>query len=251
MSNTLSKALPEAVEQVLAVLRSSGLDPKLAMLGDGLATSRQVADALGAEPGQLARCTVFRRRSDDAAVLVIISGDRRIDEQKLAALVCHDGRRIGRADAEFVQASTGSSLDGVSPLAHASAAVTLLDRSLYRFDDVWAPAGHRQAVCRLMPQELELLTGAAVVDVAVDLEEEETTRRQAHNLLAARARAVDAAGDRVPSPCISVCRISADTGLCEGCYRSLREISAWSRSGPDAQRLLWKAIGQRMATVRD
>lgn len=251
MSDAELKALPEAVRQVLAALQENGLAAMPVMLDAALVGSRQMAGALGIETGQLAQCIVFRRRSDDAAVLVIISGDRRIDEQKLAALVCHDGKGIGRADADFVQARTGCSLGGLSPLAHAWAAITLLDRSLYRFDDVWAPAGHPQALFKLMPQELELLTGAPVADVAVDVEVETTTRQQVHHLLAARARTVSASGDRVPSPCISVCRINADTSLCEGCYRSLREISAWSRSGPDAQRLLWQAIAQRMAATHD
>jgi predicted Fe-S protein YdhL (DUF1289 family) len=54
----------------------------------------------------------------------------------------------------------------------------------------------------------------------------------------------------VPSPCISVCRINADSGMCEGCFRTLGEISGWARSGPDAQRELWRTIGQRMAALR-
>ncbi len=36
------------------------------------------------------------------------------------------------------------------------------------------------------------------------------------------------AGDDVPSPCINVCRMSAATGLCEGCFRTLDEIACWS-----------------------
>ena len=34
--------------------------------------------------------------------------------------------------------------------------------------------------------------------------------------------------DDVASPCINVCRMSPDTGLCEGCQRTLEEIAAWS-----------------------
>jgi predicted Fe-S protein YdhL (DUF1289 family) len=105
-------------------------------------------------------------------------------------------------------------------------------------------------VFKLMPQELELLTGAPVVDVAVDLDEESIAREQAIALVTARGRTVEAAGDAVPSPCISVCRMSADTGLCEGCFRTLGEISAWARSGPEVQRELWRTIGQRMAAAR-
>jgi predicted Fe-S protein YdhL (DUF1289 family) len=36
------------------------------------------------------------------------------------------------------------------------------------------------------------------------------------------------AGGEVPSPCINVCRMSAATGLCEGCFRTLDEIACWS-----------------------
>ena len=32
----------------------------------------------------------------------------------------------------------------------------------------------------------------------------------------------------VPSPCINVCRMSDDTGYCEGCLRTIAEIARWS-----------------------
>ena len=32
----------------------------------------------------------------------------------------------------------------------------------------------------------------------------------------------------VPSPCNNVCRMNPETGLCEGCLRTLDEIAAWS-----------------------
>lgn len=40
----------------------------------------------------------------------------------------------------------------------------------------------------------------------------------------------------LPSPCINVCRMDAQTGFCQGCFRTLDEIAAWSRSS-DEQRL--------------
>jgi len=39
------------------------------------------------------------------------------------------------------------------------------------------------------------------------------------------------AGDRqsgIPSPCSNVCRMNPQTQLCEGCFRTLDEIAAWS-----------------------
>lgn len=86
----------------------------------------------------------------------------------MQALVCADGGKLGRADAEFVKAATGFSIGGVSPLAHATAVVTLIDAQLFRFEEVWAAAGHPHAVFRLTPAQLQALTGAPVHDVTVD-----------------------------------------------------------------------------------
>ncbi len=40
----------------------------------------------------------------------------------------------------------------------------------------------------------------------------------------------------VVSPCINVCRMDAQTGLCLGCFRTIEEIADWSRAS-DAHRL--------------
>jgi predicted Fe-S protein YdhL (DUF1289 family) len=32
---------------------------------------------------------------------------------------------------------------------------------------------------------------------------------------------------KLPSPCVSVCEMDYDTGLCKGCFRTLAEIAGW------------------------
>jgi predicted Fe-S protein YdhL (DUF1289 family) len=64
-------------------------------------------------------------------------------------------------------------------------------------------------------------------------------------LLAERARAVRANDEDVPSPCLSICRMDAATGWCEGCFRTLDEIAAWSTLDGDGKRAVWQQIGQR------
>lgn len=136
------------------------------MLDAAARTAQQAADALGVALGQIAKSIIFRRKSDDVAVLVVTSGDRRVNESRVAELVCGDGSKLGRADADFVKARTGFSIGGVAPLAHAGHCVTLIDRDLFRFDEIWAAAGHPYAVFKLTPQQLQQLTGAPVADVA-------------------------------------------------------------------------------------
>ncbi|MEP6792616.1 MAG: YbaK/EbsC family protein [Ramlibacter sp.] len=154
-------SLPEGVQRVARVLQDGGHPHMPVMLDDAARTAQQAADALGIALGQIAKSIIFRRKSDDAAVLVITSGDRRVDEKKVDAIV----GKTGRADAEFVKASTGYSIGGVSPIAHSQKPVTLIDRELFRFDEIWAAAGHPHGVFKLRPQDLERLTGAPVADV--------------------------------------------------------------------------------------
>ena len=243
------KVLPEGVQRVATWLEASGHGQAPVMLNDAARTAQQAADALGVAVGQIAKSIIFRRKSDDAAVLVVTSGDQRVDEKKVEALVCVDGNRLGRADAAFVKARTGFSIGGVSPLAHATPSVTLIDASLFRFDEIWAAAGHPHAVFQLSPQQLQTLTGAPVADFAVNVDEDKLTLQRAISLVTLRARSM-ATEAAVPSPCISICRMSAATGLCEGCFRTGSEIAAWSRADDADKRQIWQVIEQRMAALQ-
>ena len=70
--------------------------------------------------------------------------------------------------------------------------------------------------------------------------------------IAARAQLLSAAGyfdqnsdEVVPSPCVSVCRMTADRSHCEGCFRTIDEIRAWSQADGAARRAIWTAALQR------
>jgi prolyl-tRNA editing enzyme YbaK/EbsC (Cys-tRNA(Pro) deacylase) len=152
---------PEGFQRVAAALAARGHPHAPLWLEAAVRTSQEAADHLGVAVGQIAKSVIFRRKADDAAVLVITSGDRRVDEKRVAAIT----GALGRADADFVKARTGFSIGGVAPLAHAEPAQTLIDRELFRFEEIWAAAGHPNGVFRLTPEALVQLTGAPVADV--------------------------------------------------------------------------------------
>ncbi len=154
-------ARPEGFQRVQRVLAEHGHPHAPRWLEVSARTSQEAADALGVAVGQIAKSVVFRRRADGAAVLVVTAGDRRVDEKRVAALT----GPLGRADADFVKAATGFSIGGVAPLGHSTPPVTLIDRELFRFDEIWAAAGHPNGVFRLSPADLLRLTGAPVADV--------------------------------------------------------------------------------------
>jgi prolyl-tRNA editing enzyme YbaK/EbsC (Cys-tRNA(Pro) deacylase) len=97
-------------------------------------------------------------------VVVITSGDNRVDGAKVAALA----GEVGKADADFVRTATGYAIGGVSPVGHPEATVLLVDRDLSRFDTIWAAAGHPHAVFPLTPNQLATWLGVAPTDVRVD-----------------------------------------------------------------------------------
>jgi prolyl-tRNA editing enzyme YbaK/EbsC (Cys-tRNA(Pro) deacylase) len=160
MDNDLQQR-PEGFQRVAQALAAQGHPHAPRYLDTAARTAQEAADALGVSVGQIAKSVVFKLRAVERAVLVVTSGDRRVDEKKVAALV----GPVGRADAEFVKAQTGFSIGGVSPVAHLNPPLTLIDRDLFRFDEIWAAAGHPNGVFRLSPQQLENLTGAPVADV--------------------------------------------------------------------------------------
>lgn len=100
----------------------------------------------------------------------------------------------------------------------------------------------RDVESQLKPQDLEGLTGAPVADIA------QASHRDRVESLVDSVRLALVSIAPMPSPCTSVCRMSGATGLCEGCFRTLDEIVAWSRlsdEGVDGKRAIWSAIGQR------
>jgi prolyl-tRNA editing enzyme YbaK/EbsC (Cys-tRNA(Pro) deacylase) len=162
MNETLD-ALPESARRVALLLQERGHASPVVMLAETGKTSAEAAAGLGCSVAQIAKSILFRRKKDDAPVLVIASGVNRVDEKKVAERV----GELARADAKFVREKTGYAIGGVCPIGHATPPLTLIDEDLLALDSLWAAAGHPHAVFNLTPQELVALTGAPVADVAL------------------------------------------------------------------------------------
>lgn len=53
----------------------------------------------------------------------------------------------------------------------------------------------------------------------------------------------------IASPCINICRMNADTGLCEGCLRNLDEIARWSAHDDETRVRILTAVARRRAAL--
>jgi prolyl-tRNA editing enzyme YbaK/EbsC (Cys-tRNA(Pro) deacylase) len=144
------------------LLREAGVDTQVAEFEQTTRTSAEAAAAIGCSVAEIAKSVVFRGRTSGQAIVVVASGNNRVSEAKVAALL---GEPLARADAEFVRAATGYAIGGVAPIGHAQPVRLLLDADLQRFARIWAAAGTPFAVFALTPEELHRVTGADWADV--------------------------------------------------------------------------------------
>lgn len=47
------------------------------------------------------------------------------------------------------------------------------------------------------------------------------------------------------SPCIGVCQMDAQTGLCRGCWRTIEEIASWSAVDREARLAILQRLRER------
>ena len=131
-------------------------------------TVAEAAAAIGCSEAQIAKSVVFRTHSN-RPVLVVACGNKRIDTAKVSKLI---GERIKKAEPDFVREKSGYSIGGVPPFGHRVHPITLLDKELGGFDEIWAAAGTPNAVFQLTPEDLHRLSGGDFHEVALPLNRE-------------------------------------------------------------------------------
>lgn len=149
-------------DRVRAALDAASLECAIHTLPDSTRTAVEAAAAVGCTVAEIAKSLVFR--SDDRAVVAIVSGDHRLDPAKLAAAL---DARVERADADFVRRTTGYAIGGVPPLGFATAVDVFMDADLFRFNRIWAAAGSPFCVFAVEPIRLRDANEARVLDLKV------------------------------------------------------------------------------------
>jgi prolyl-tRNA editing enzyme YbaK/EbsC (Cys-tRNA(Pro) deacylase) len=154
---------PGGVDRVRAALREAGLQAEVQELAQSTRTAPEAAAAVGCQVAQIVKSLVFRGGRTGRPILALVSGKNRASEEKLAALC---GEPVLRAEAAFVREQTGFAVGGVPPLGHQVPLLTLVDRELLAFAEVWAAAGSPCAVFRIAPEELCRVAGGQVADLS-------------------------------------------------------------------------------------
>lgn len=125
-------------------------------------TAATAAAQLGCEVGAIANSLLFS--ADGEPLLILTSGAHRVNTAKVAAEVGVE--KLGRADPEFVYASTGQRIGGVAPVGHPKPIRTLVDTALESHEVVWAAGGHAHTVFPTSFAELLRITSGTPLDVS-------------------------------------------------------------------------------------
>ncbi len=120
--------LPPATQRVMAEAARLGLNVTPFVYPDGTKTSADAAAAVGAPISAIAKSMAMM--VDEDPVIVLMSGDRRVDAGKLAG--AHGGSNGRRATLDEVRRYTGFAAGGTPPIAHPAPLVIYADVSLRR-----------------------------------------------------------------------------------------------------------------------
>ena len=149
-----------AIDRFIGEAEASGLDIEIQRYPDGTRTAADAAAAVGCKIDQIVKSLVFM--ADVRPILILCSGARRVDEEKLAEYI---GTEIRIAGASEVRAATGYAIGGTPPLGHPVPLKTVVDPPLMEFEEIWAAAGTPDSVFPIQPKELVKATSGAVVAV--------------------------------------------------------------------------------------
>jgi Cys-tRNA(Pro) deacylase len=149
-------------KDVRAVFQARGIRKEIHTFAESTHNAELAARSLGVAVGQIANTIVLL--VDEAPVVVVISGDRRIDFKKIKAL--RRGKKVRMAGPEDVVARTGFAVGAVSPVALPEAVPVYVDASLRRFETIYPAAGETNTMFMTTPDELLSLAGAEERDLA-------------------------------------------------------------------------------------
>ncbi len=154
--------LSKSAQDFQILLQQMGYNNRVFEFKRSTRTAQEAAGAIGVDISQIVKSLLFKTEVGNDAVMVLISGCDRVDEEKLCSLL---GEHIVKANAEFVREKTGYSIGGVPPIGHLFPIQIFIDQDLNNQDEIWAAAGSPFAVFPLTPGELESLSNGKWVSI--------------------------------------------------------------------------------------
>lgn len=153
--------MSKSLRRVEEALKLAGVPAEVLEMPGETRTAADAAREAGCEIDQIAKSIIFRGETSGAVVLFVTAGGNQVDPAKAAIAA---GEPLGRADADFVRATTGFAIGGVAPVGHLTLPHVYYDPRLLDFERVFAAAGTPRHIFPIDPRVLLAVSGAQVSD---------------------------------------------------------------------------------------
>ena len=158
-----------SLEKAENYLKEAGFLDHVIELKESTATVALAAEALGVEPGMIAKTMSFLQ--GEQAVLILTEGTAKVDNRKYKDTFHVKAKMI---PFDEVEQYIGHAPGGVCPFGINEGVDVYLDDSLRQFDTVYPAAGNDHSAVRLAVPELEQIAGAkGWIDVCKEQEKPE------------------------------------------------------------------------------
>ena len=156
--NLLDKEPVKRVEKKLKLF-----DRKLSItvLDTSAKTALEASSSLGCEIGAIVKSLVFK--TGEKYSLCLIAGDKKASLNKIKKTL--NIKDVSLATAENVKFITGFTIGAVSPVGHLNDMKILIDKSLERFDILFAAAGHPNCIFKIRFSELQKITNGLTKEI--------------------------------------------------------------------------------------
>lgn len=145
-----------SIEKAKAYLEEKGFLEHVIEFEESTATVALAAEAVGVEPGRIAKTMSFL--VGEEAILILIEGMARVDNKKFKNTFHVKAKMIPY---DQVEEWIGHAPGGVCPFGIKDGVKVYLDESLKRFGTVYPAAGNDHSAVQLTIAELEQASGAA------------------------------------------------------------------------------------------
>ena len=151
----------EPVQRVDKILKEFNQSLEIIILKNSAKTAEQAAEALSCNVGAIIKSLLFK--NENGFTLCLVSGDKRCSLKNLKKI--KNQKDISMASPEEVKTQTGYTIGGVSPVGHLKAMDIYIDKSLERFKDLFAAAGHPNCVFKINLEDLIKLTNGKLEEI--------------------------------------------------------------------------------------
>ena len=159
MESLLNK---EPVKRVKEFITKFDTKLNILILDTTARTAKDAANSLQCKVGAIVKSLLLR--ADSSFLICLIAGDRRCSLNKLKNIL--QKKDVSMANADEVKTNTGFSIGGVSPVAHITNLDVLVDKSLSRFQFVFAAAGHPNCVFKITYDQLIKITNGSEKEIS-------------------------------------------------------------------------------------